>query len=332
MFRAFTSVTGVELFISDGTSTGTTLLKDIRSGTSNSFPSGLVVCGNTLYFAAGDTRNGIELWKSDLTTAGTVMVKDIHAGSSGSFPLNLTCCDGRLFFTATAAGTGRELHVTDGTTAGTHLVRDLHNGTNSSSPMNLTCAGAGVFFSASVSGRTGLYFSDGTASGTGIYCDLTKGAPSNSPSQFAICNGQLFFVADDGLLGSEVYRFTDWTGTVEHVGEGCGTNKAVLDATNPIINTSISINGSWAPIAPGLLVTGPPAAPFNMLPLLSPECALFVSPLLFEIVPQPGGTNWRLSALMPNDKGLIGAKLMLQSLYGMPAELSNAVLLAIGTK
>jgi hypothetical protein len=106
----------------------------------------------------------------------------------------------------------------------------------------------------------------------------------------------------------------------------------VLDATNPIINTPITINGSWAPIAPGLLITGLPAAPFNLLPLLSPECALFVSPLLFEIVPQPGGTNWSFSAVMPNDNGLVGVKLMLQSLYGIPAELSNAVLLAIGTK
>jgi len=53
---------------------------------------------------------------------------------------------------------------------------------------------------------------------------------------------------------------------------------------------------------------------------------------LFEIVPQPGGTNWSISAIMPNDNGLVGVKLMLQSLYGTPAELSNAVLLAIGTK
>ena len=62
------------------------LVKDIRPGSSSSFPSNLTEVNGTLFFEANDGTNGRELWKSDGTSAGTVLVKDINPGSSSSYP------------------------------------------------------------------------------------------------------------------------------------------------------------------------------------------------------------------------------------------------------
>ena len=55
---------GDELWKSDGTSSGTVMVKDIHSGSSSSSPYELAAVGNTLYFGAND-GNGDELWKCD---------------------------------------------------------------------------------------------------------------------------------------------------------------------------------------------------------------------------------------------------------------------------
>ena len=91
LFRATDVTNGQELWVSDGTSAGTVLVKDINAGSNNSGPSNLVSLGNgTVLFSATDgVVNGTELWVSDGTSAGTVLVKDINAGTSGSSPFSL---------------------------------------------------------------------------------------------------------------------------------------------------------------------------------------------------------------------------------------------------
>ena len=94
---------------SDGTASGTVMVKDIKSGSSSSSPNYLTAIGNTLYFVANDGTNGAELWKSDGTASGTVMVKDINSGSGGSSPYYLTAVGDTLYFTATDGTNGNEL-------------------------------------------------------------------------------------------------------------------------------------------------------------------------------------------------------------------------------
>ena len=83
-FAAIDGTNGVELWKSDGTASGTVMVKNIRSGSLSSSPYEFTAIGNTLYFAANDGTNGIELWKSDGTASGTVMVKDIYPGGIGN--------------------------------------------------------------------------------------------------------------------------------------------------------------------------------------------------------------------------------------------------------
>ena len=114
--------TGRELWKSDGTETGTVMVKDIIPPGPGE-PEFLTNVNGTLYFRADDGVHGIELWKSDGTEAGTMMVKDIHPTANGS-PMFLTDVDGTLFFTGYSMDSGgvRKLWKSDGTSAGTVVV------------------------------------------------------------------------------------------------------------------------------------------------------------------------------------------------------------------
>src|SRR6516162_3732493 len=78
LFAANDGVHGTELWKSDGTAAGTSLVKDINPGSAGSYPYDFVKVNGTLFFAANDGTHGKELWKSDGTAAGTGMVADIN--------------------------------------------------------------------------------------------------------------------------------------------------------------------------------------------------------------------------------------------------------------
>jgi ELWxxDGT repeat protein len=85
-FGAFTLATGIELWKSDGTGTGTVLVKDIYQGTTSSNLQNLRNVNGSLFFAANDGATGSELWRTDGTAAGTARVRDVNAISAGSNP------------------------------------------------------------------------------------------------------------------------------------------------------------------------------------------------------------------------------------------------------
>src|SRR5206468_1014132 len=111
-FSANDGSNGAELWKSDGTPTGTAMLKDINPGPGSSSPTNLVVLRNTLFFAANDGTNGNELWKSDGTTAGTVLAQDINlaaGASSNPNPSAQAVIGGKLFFAANDTTDSRQL-------------------------------------------------------------------------------------------------------------------------------------------------------------------------------------------------------------------------------
>ena len=124
-FSATDGINGYELWKTDGTGTGTVLVKDINP-TGNSNPDNLLNVNGTLYFTASNGTDGIELWKSDGTDAGTVMIKNIHAAGNSN-PASLINVNGiALFYEPMMVYNGIELWKSNGTEAGTILVKNIN--------------------------------------------------------------------------------------------------------------------------------------------------------------------------------------------------------------
>jgi ELWxxDGT repeat protein len=142
---------GQELWRSDGTASGTRLVRDIFQGDRPAGyfgPYHLTNIGGTLFFGADDAVHGEGLWRSDGTGAGTKFLKGLRLRWPG------VSIGGTGYFTAREAvpyrerAYGYELWATDGTRAGTKLVRDVYPGRKDSTPGGLTRVGGKLFFSA----------------------------------------------------------------------------------------------------------------------------------------------------------------------------------------
>ena len=212
-FVARHATKGTELWRSDGTASGTTLIKDIHPVTRGSMPDDLTMVGDTLFFTATDGVRGRELWRTDGTTQETQIVRDIYLGASGSNPANLTEVDGRLYFTAYDGTNGRELWCSDGTKNGTRMVKDILRGTSSSTPTELTAAvdadGARLFFFAD-SGPKGreLFVTDGTTAGTVMVKDIHPGQLGGVRKTMRALGGRVLFIGNDGVHGEELWTST----------------------------------------------------------------------------------------------------------------------------
>ena len=158
VFTADDGQHGIELWRTDGTAEGTSLLKDIRPGGPDepgSHPYALTRVGPYVYFTADDGTHGLEPWRSDGTAAGTVMLADIVPGSGHSLPNpnNNSFGDagyvefrGDVYFAATGPAGGSELFRSDGTAAGTAMVKDVLGGPEGSTPSQLRVMGRPALF------------------------------------------------------------------------------------------------------------------------------------------------------------------------------------------
>jgi ELWxxDGT repeat protein len=229
-FSANDGKNGNELFVSDGTGSGTKLLVDLSPGEDNygnknsSYPSNLVEFQDKLYFSANNRRSGNELFVSDGTAEGTQLLVDLSPGAAddsniqGSYPSNLVEFADKLYFTANNGKNGNELFVSDGTAEGTKLLVDLSPGEdnygnkNGSYVSNLVEFQDKLYFAAN-DGKNGneLFVSDGTAEGTQLVADIYPGENNygskhgSYPSNLVEFQDKLYFTANDGKSGNELF-------------------------------------------------------------------------------------------------------------------------------
>src|SRR6266853_550230 len=228
LFAANDGTTGIELWRTDGTGTGTTLVKDINtSGNSfpgasgTPFPTEFAFFNGAWFFSADDGVSGTELWKSDGTPGGTLRVKDINQTAAGasSSPRGFTVFNNALYFSADDGVTGRELWKTDGTETGTVQVMDIAPGAGSVVPGPLSSSPSGfkvfnnaLYFSAD-DGPTGFELWKTDSAGSTVQVKNVNPAADSAPSAprgFTVFNHALYFAADDGVAGRELWK-TDGT-------------------------------------------------------------------------------------------------------------------------
>ena len=205
-FSAVTSglgSTGRELWRSDGTSAGTTLVKDIIPGAGSGNPSWLCNVNGTLFFSASNGFNGYALWKSDGTGAGTDTVKDVDFSLD---PGIITSFNNQAYFNGQDPVLGASLWKSDGTEAGTSMVIDLTPG-ESGGPKYMLGIG-NILYITYHNGSTGdeLWRSDGTAAGTTLVENIYPGTIGSTPSEMANINGILYFNANHPAYGNELWR------------------------------------------------------------------------------------------------------------------------------
>jgi len=226
-FRANQPDTGYELWKTDGTPSGTVLVKDIWPGRAGSIPVHLGIMEGILYFRAEDQEHGQELWRSDGTGEGTWLVKDFVPGPEHSFPDEMIGVGGVLFLAADDGANGRELWRSDGTEKGTILVKDIYPGPGGSVTTDLSALNGVVLFEANegIHGQE-LWRSDGTAVGTWLVKDIRPGPEAHAlPNAFSKVGDELVFIANGDDAGHHQRWRTDGTpeGTMiieEGIGSG----------------------------------------------------------------------------------------------------------------
>jgi ELWxxDGT repeat protein len=240
-FTAIDGAHGRELWVSNGTAAGTSLVKDINPGGTGSYPTYLTNLNGTLFFNANDGTHGVQIWESNGTQAGTFLFQDINPGVPTGSPFSLTNVNGSLFFAANDGSGGSELFAGNGVAAGTFEFRHRSsetisygsltnvngtlffadnngttgfqlwesNGTNAGTfplpafgPQYLTDVSGTLFF------RSGgqLWESNGTAAGTFMVKDINPGGASSYIYYPVNANGTLFFLANDGTHGFELWE------------------------------------------------------------------------------------------------------------------------------
>ncbi len=174
-FGADNGVNGRELWKSDGTENGTSMIKDLSPGTSNLqgistdpfsfyvFQNNIVFTGATAPNIYGNT-NFIHLFKTDGTSSGTSMIKnDVRDLLSYDYnvPMSYAVLNNNLYFSGKEqpnsllhptynepfTGNFNELWASDGTPDGTKQLKNLVKGWQVFNPMNLYAWDGSLYFS-----------------------------------------------------------------------------------------------------------------------------------------------------------------------------------------
>ncbi|HVF96183.1 MAG TPA: hypothetical protein VM871_02615, partial [Flavisolibacter sp.] len=230
LFWAETADEGRELWRTDGTTGGTTLVKDVRTGPASSINTGFPMPNisilspfkNRMLFMADDGVSGEEIWTTDGTTVGTYRLQDINPGPDRSFvslPTSVAL-NGKLYFAAYQQGSGSELWETDGTTAGTKLFKEILPGLDGGFPFlmpNLKFNVAGgwpvhqgpffyFLFGLPADGGVELWKSNGTEAGT-VKVKVIKTTDSDFGNlSYVYTTAGLYFSVDDGIHSDELWK------------------------------------------------------------------------------------------------------------------------------
>jgi ELWxxDGT repeat protein len=240
LFAATNASSGEEIWKTNGTSGGTTILLDINPGPASStgielapgFNSPIFgtfhAFNNEAYFSASDGTSTGQVWKTDGTTANTSLLKDIVPAPSFAIILLTDALDlpNKFLFPVSDGDTRNEIWETDGTVANTKLFMSFDGGevpflfpaysltSLSQNPKQSLFQGNKFFFSANTTaaGRE-LWVSDGTVANTHVVANINAGAADgldDNNLSYTYTTTAFYFPANNTTNGVELWK-TDGT-------------------------------------------------------------------------------------------------------------------------
>ena len=209
---------GDELWVSDGTTPGTVLFKDLYAGSTGSFPHAFTVANNKLFFMGNSVEAERRLYVSDGTVSGTFVLKNDYINLFNGFS-DFAVLNTEIYFTGdNGTGSGYGLWKSNGTIAGTVLLKpELQSPTGG----NYAVLNNKLYFSGfDYTNGSELWVTDGTTAGTHIVINLSADAGgilySGSPNNLHVYKNKIYFTGRDDLHGIELFE-TDGTDTGTHL-------------------------------------------------------------------------------------------------------------------
>jgi len=200
-FVAQDGVHGYELWKTDGSTEGTTMVIDITPGIESSEVKNLIVYNNKLYFFA-EVYNGSEsLYEIDGSNGGVKVIKTLVSGTNNHNNF-VTIFKNKMFFSSDGY-----LWESDGTTNGTVTIT---RGSPSVqlAPQNILVAGDNMYFTGNSGAtlRRELWKSDGTEAGTTVVKIINPNGGFSSVDRFVSFNNEVYFNTNDGVNGFELWK------------------------------------------------------------------------------------------------------------------------------
>lgn len=220
-FVADDGVHGPQMWKSDGTAAGTTMIADLRTPNESISLQALGVVAGKVAFRRSGTNSPSRLWTTDGTAAGTAVVsEDVELSAADK----AVAFNDQLYFVGFGAPLHPGLWRTDGTAAGTVLVTDLAGAATGFT--GLHAMDAALIFIGCRDGGCSLLSSDGTIAVTQTLLD------ASIDTSYVRAGSRLIFTAFDNAGRQRIYQ-TDGTpsGTVPFIDATFGVADIVAELT-----------------------------------------------------------------------------------------------------
>jgi ELWxxDGT repeat protein len=239
-FSATDGTHGLELWKSDGTAFGTSLVKDLATGATASNPQYFIQVGSQVLFYIRPSTGG-ELWRTDGTEEGTSLIKQISYGILAGFNCKM---NDLLYFCGNDRIHSFELWKSNGSLSGTSMVKDILASDNGSSyPDLIQNVNDTLYFRAfdKTNGQE-IWKSDGTEIGTALSQDIIKGSQSGFPDPNVLyqVDNSIYFWGYNKDTGDELWKTDGTVSTiVKDIAPGVASSKNYVNPDFVNIGTTI---------------------------------------------------------------------------------------------
>lgn len=223
---------GDELWVTDGTTSGTSLVADIAPGSDSSFPKDFATFNSKIYFTATTVANGREMYSYSGSGSPT-RITDLNPNAGDGFSNPQYYVNNGLLYFDAFNGTVTSLYVMNASSVITKIFDfpanySLHSYSELGNTVYFILTGSLYDFN--------IYKSNGTAPGTSLVHSFPA-MYSSSFAQMVPFNNKLFFAAAASLGDYELWS-TDGatTALVKDIEPG-------TTGSNPLLFNSVILNG-----------------------------------------------------------------------------------------